>query len=93
MKRRQLLTTLILGFVMLLSVDMKAQSDAFFTQQSVNTRNESSDVIAYGEISIINNNGAGIENFSNNTPLSGGLFALTATGIVYLIGKRRKENE
>ena len=91
MKRRQLLTTLILGFVMLLSVDMKAQSDAFFNQQSVNTRNESSDVIAYGEISIIN--GSGIENFTNNTPLSGGLFALTATGLVYLIGKRRKENE
>ena len=92
MKRRQFLTTLILGFVMLLSVDMKAQSDAFFNQQSVNTRNESSDVIAYGEISI-NSNGSGIENFSNNTPLSGGLFALTASGLVYLIGKRRKENE
>ena len=91
MKRRQFLTTLILGFVMLLSVDMKAQSDAFFNQQSVNTRNESSYVIAYGEISIIN--GSGIENFSNNTPLSGGLLALTATGLVYLIGKRRKENE
>ena len=91
MKRKSILTTLILGFVMLLSVDMKAQSDAFFNQQSVNTRNESSDVIAYGEISIIN--GSGIENFTNNTPLSGGLFALTATGLVYLIGKRRKENE
>ena len=91
MKRRQFLTTLILGFVMLLSVDMKAQSDAFFTQQSVNTRNESSYVIAYGNIN--EQSGVGINNFVNNTPLSGGLFALTATGIVYLIGKRRKENE
>ena len=91
MKRRQFLTTLILGFVMLLSVDMKAQSDAFFTQQSVNTRNQSSNVIAYGNIT--DQTGVGINNFVNNTPLSGGLFVLTATGLVYLIGKRRKENE
>ena len=92
MKRKLFLKTLIMGFVMLLATDIKAQNDAFFTQQSRDSRNESSDVIAYGEISIISN-GSGIENFSNNTPLSGGLFALTATGLVYLIGKRRKENE
>ena len=91
MKRKSILTTLILGLVMLLSVDMKAQSDAFFNQQSVNTRNESSYVIAYGNIT--EQSGVGINNFVNNTPLSGGLLALTATGIVYLIGKRRKENE
>ena len=91
MKRRQFLTTLILGFVMLLSVDMKAQSDAFFTQQSVNTRNESSYVIAYGNIN--DQTGVGIQTFGTEAPLSGGLFALTATGLVYLIGKRRKENE
>ena len=92
MKRRQFLTTLILGFVMLLSVDMKAQSDAFFTQQSVNTRNQQQNAISYGNI-YTDQTGAGIDNFVNNTPLSGGLLALTATGLVYLIGKRRKENE
>ena len=81
-----------MGFVMFFAADMKAQNDAFFTQQSRDSRNESSDVIAYGEISIISN-GSGIETFANETPLSGGLFALTATGLVYLIGKRRKENE
>ena len=91
MKRKLFLKTLIVGFIMLFATDIKAQNDAFFTQQSRDSRNESSDVIAYGEISIIN--GSGIENFSNNTPLSGGLLALTATGLVYLIGKRRKENE
>ena len=92
MKRRQLLTTLILGFVMLLSVDMKAQSDAFFTQHSGNTREQSGDLIGLGYITT-DQTGVGIQTFGSEAPLSGGLFALTATGLVYLIGKRRKENE
>ena len=85
MKRRQFLTTLILGIVMLLSIDMKAQNDGFFSQQSGDSRTGNS----YNIVS----EGAGIEGFTNETPLSGGLLALTATGLVYLIGKRRKENE
>lgn len=92
MKRRQFLTTLIFGFVMLLSVDMKAQSDAFFTQQSVTNRNQQQKAISYGNV-YTDQSGVGIDNFVNDTPLSGGLFALTATGLVYLIGKRRKENK
>ena len=92
MKRKSILTTLILGFVMLLSVDMKAQSDAFFTQYSGNTREQSGDLIGLGYITT-DQTGVGIQTFTNETPLSGGLFALTATGLVYLIGKRRKENE
>ena len=85
MKRRQFLTTLIWGIVMLLATDMKAQNDGFFSQQSGDSRTGSS----YNIVS----EGAGIEGFTNETPLSGGLLALTATGLVYLIGKRRKENE
>lgn len=92
MKRRQFLTTLILGFVMLLSVDMKAQSDAFFSQQDVNNRTQQQKAISYGNV-YTDQSGVGIDNFVNDTPLSGGLFALTATGLVYLIGKRRKENK
>mgnify|MGYP003305132765 CR=1 FL=1 len=92
MKRRQFLTTLILGFVMLLSVDMKAQSDAFFTQHSGNTREQSGDLIGLGYITT-DQTGVGIQTFGSEAPLSGGLLALTATGLVYLIGKRRKENE
>ena len=86
MKRRQFLTTLILGIVMLLSIDMKAQNDGFFTQQSGDSRTGTG-------YEIISNGSVGVENFVNETPLSGGLLALTATGLVYLIGKRRKENE
>lgn len=92
MKRRQFLTTLILGFVMLISTDMKAQSDAFFSQQDVNNRTQQQKVISYGNV-YTDQSGVGIDNFVNDTPLSGGLFALTATGLVYLIGKRRKENK
>ena len=92
MKRRQFLTTLIMGFVMLIATDVKAQNDAFFTYQSTNTRNQSSDVIGYGEIATISG-GTGIESYTNETPLTGGLLALTASGLVYLIGKRRKETE
>jgi hypothetical protein len=92
MKRRQFLTTLILGFVMLLSTDMKAQSDAFFSQQDVNNRTQQQKAISYGNV-YTDQSGVGIDNFVNDTPLSGGLFALTATGLVYLIGKRRKENK
>ena len=77
---------------MLLSVDMKAQSDAFFTQQSVTNRNQQQKAISYGNV-YTDQSGVGIDNFVNDTPLSGGLFALTATGLVYLIGKRRKENK
>ena len=92
MKRRQFLTTLILGFVMLISTDMKAQSDAFFSQQDVNNRTQQQKAISYGNV-YTDQSGVGIDNFVNDTPLSGGLFALTATGLVYLIGKRRKENK
>ena len=92
MKRRQFLTTLILGVVMLLSIDMKAQSDAFFTQHSGNTREQSGDLIGLGYITT-DQTGVGIQSFGSEAPLSGGLLALTATGLVYLIGKRRKENE
>ena len=84
MKRRLLLTALILGFVMFFATDMKAQNDGFFSQQSGDSRTGSYLIIG---------SGAGIEAFADETPLSGGLFALTATGLVYLIGKRRKENE
>ena len=92
MKRRQFLTTLILGFVMLISTDMKAQSDAFFSQQDVNNRTQQQKAISYGNV-YTDQSGVGIDNFVNDTPLSGGLLALTATGLVYLIGKKRKENE
>lgn len=85
MKRKQFLTALILGFVMSFATDMKAQNDGFFTQQSGDNRDGSS----YNIVS----EGAGIEVFTNETPLSGGLLALTATGLVYLIGRKRKENE
>ena len=71
---------------MLLATDMKAQNDGFFTQQSGDSRTGSS-------FNLITGSEAGIEGFTNETPLSGGLLALTATGLVYLIGKRRKENE
>ena len=93
MKRRQFLTTLILGVVMLLSIDMKAQNDAFFTQHSGNTRNESGDLFSHGGYITTDQTGVGIQSFGSEAPLSGGLLALTATGLVYLIGKRRKENE
>ena len=86
MKRKLFLKTLIVGFIMLLAADMKAQNDAFFTQQSGDSRTGTG-------YEIISNGSVGVENFVNETPLSGGLLALTATGLVYLIGKRRKENE
>ena len=86
MRKRLILKTLILGFIMLLATDMKAQNDGFFTQQSGERRTGNS-------YNIFSNGEAGIEDFTNETPLSGGLLALTATGLVYLIGKRRKENE
>lgn len=86
MKRKQFLTAFILGFIMFFATDMKAQNDGFFTQQSGESRTGNS-------YNIFSNGEAGIEDFTNETPLSGGLLALTATGLVYLIGKRRKENE
>ena len=86
MKRKQFLTAFILGFIMFFATDIKAQNDGFFTQQSGESRTGNS-------YNIFSNGEAGIEDFTNETPLSGGLLALTATGLVYLISKRRKENE
>ena len=94
MKKGNLLTTLILSFVMFFATDMKAQNDGFFSQQSGETRNQTSDATRVGTFNITtDNSGVGIQDFAEDTSLSGGLLALTATGIVYLIGKRRKENE
>ena len=38
--------------------------------------------------------GFGFEGFTGgNAPLANGLFVMTATGLIYLMNKRRKENE
>ena len=91
MRKRLILKTLILGFIMLLATDMKAQNDGFFSQQSGDSRTGSP--YNFFSYNFFSNGEVGIENFTNETPLSGGLLVLTATGLVYLIGKRRKENE
>lgn len=80
MKKKLIALTLMLGTAMFMSSELKAQKmDSFFS---------------YSEETREDPTGVGFNQMNNNnTPLSGGMLVLTATGLAYLINKRRKGDE
>ena len=82
MKRKLIVLSFMLSVGMLVSTDLKAQkSDSYFSY-TMETREETPE------------SGVGFVNMSEGSaPLTGGLLLMTATGLAYLINKRRKDNE
>ena len=95
MKRKLITLTLMLIASMFLVTELKAQSDGFFTT-SKGLREPTSDGLQgfnFGNFTT-QQNGLDFENFTGgNAPIANGMFIMAGASLIYLINKRRKENE
>ena len=86
-KKFILLTFLMLLFTTFAASELNAQSDAFFTN-APEQRN------GVGNYNYDENSGLTFNGFrSQDLPLGGGMLIMSATGLLYLISKNRKENK
>ena len=105
MKIKLIVMMLTLFFLTFVSSEMQAQNDGYFAvvneYRSPDAMGLSFDGFS-GQMGngfnfdsfISGNDGLSFEEFTGDeAPASSGLFLMTATGLVYLINKRRKENE
>lgn len=80
---------------MFLVTELKAQSDGFFST-SKGLREPTSEGMQgfnFGNFTT-QQNGLDFEDFTGgDAPVGNGLLLMTATGLIYLMNKRRKENE
>ena len=105
MKRKLVVIMSILCFMAFVTREIHAQNDGYFT--TVNEY-RSSDAMGLsfdgfsGQMGngfnfdsfISGNDGLSFEEFiGDEAPVSSGLLLMTSTGLIYLINKRRKENE
>ena len=86
MKKKLILLTLMMSMGLFLSPMLKAQTDAFFTNY-VELRNEDNSGTSNGGLSFYNYTG------NSNVPVGNGMFMMAATGVLYLISKRRNSNK
>ena len=90
----KLIASLFLSiFFLFRSIDVKAQNDAFFVNSSEQrTSSNLGQGFNFGNMDTPQN-GFNFETMnSNGVPLANGLLLMTATGLIYLMNKRRKEN-
>lgn len=107
MKRKLIALTFMLGFLAVMTSGLKAQSDAFFSnEKELRSPNSVGGGVGFEGFSgqfgqgfslgsfDTQQDGFGFEGYEvGDTPLPNGLFIMTATGLIYLMNKRRKENE
>ena len=96
MKRKFIASTFMLGFLVMLTASLNAQTDAFFTDAKELRTSESVGAGLGFNFSSFDGQQGGMnfEKFtSSDTPIGNGLLLMTATGLIYLMNKRRKENE
>ena len=107
MKRKLIALTFMLGFLAVMTSGLKAQSDAFFSnEKELRSPNSVGGGVGFEGFSgqfgqgfnfgsfDLQQDGFGFEDFNlGDAPLANGLFIMTATGFIYLMNKRRKENE
>ena len=97
----------MLSFLAFITSGLKAQTDAYFSEsrelRSLGTvgggmgfegfSGQFSHGFNFGNFDV-QQDGFGFDDFNlGNAPLASGLFIMTATGLIYLMNKRRKENE
>lgn len=100
MKKKLITLTILLSFA---SVSLNAQTDAYFTNGT--DSRTTSDGVSFNDFSEGYGQGFSFNSFNNQeglsfgglnsdgAPITDGLLLLSATGMFYLITKRRKENE
>ena len=94
MKRKLIALTFMLSFYLFFTTGVNAQNDAFFMNSS-----EQRTSVNVGQGFNFGNfdtqqGGFDFEGFTGgDAPVANGLFIMTATGLIYLMNKRRKENE
>jgi hypothetical protein len=94
MKRKFIVLSFMLGFSLFCTTGIKAQNDAFF----VNSTKQRTSInvgqgFNFGSFDT-QQGGLSFEDFTgSNAPIGNGLLLMTATGLIYFINKRRKENE
>ena len=107
MKRKLIALTFMLGFLAVMTSGLKAQSDAFFSnEKELRSPNSVGGGVGFEGFSgqfgqgfslgsfDTQQDGFGFEGFDlGDAPVADGLFVMTATGLIYLMNKRRKENE
>ncbi len=107
MKRKFIVLSFMLGFLAFVTGGLKAQTDAYFsTAKELRSPETMSPGLGFdgfagqfGQGFNFGNfdtqqGGFSFENFTGgNAPLGNGLLIMTATGLIYLMNKRRKENE
>lgn len=104
MRRKFIVITFLLVFLAFVSNKMQGQSDGYFTTMNEYRSLDAPDPSFYGYSRQIGNgfnfeafmsedNGYNFELFIEEAPITNGLMLLTTVGLVYLINKRRKENE
>lgn len=105
MKRKLIVMTFMLSFLAFISNELKAQNDAYFTTAKEyrspdamglsfnNFDGQIGNGFNFGSF-VTEHNGFDFEEFiGGDAPVTNGLLIMTATGLIYLINKRRKENE
>lgn len=105
MKRKLIVLSFMLSFLVFVSNEIKAQNDAYFST-SDEYRTPGTTGMTFDGFSgqfgqgfnfdgfDTEQGGLGFENFTGgDAPLANGLLIMTATGLIYLMNKRRKENE
>ena len=104
MKRKLIVLTFMLSFLVFISNEMQAQTDAYFSNRR-EYRSPDAIGISFDGFSGQFGQGFNFDSFVNqgggfefedftggDAPLTNGLLIMTATGLIYLMNKRRKEN-
>lgn len=82
MKKNYITLTLMLLFSTFAASELNAQSDAFFTTNyTLDERNGTGEGLTFNGFT------------PNDLPLGSGMLIMSATGLLYLISKNRKENK
>ena len=104
MRRKFIVITFVLVFLAFVSNEMRGQSDGYFTTVNEYRSLDAPDLSFYEYSRQIGNgfnfetfmsdgNGYKFEAFIDEAPITNGLLLLTSVGLIYLMNKRRKENE
>ena len=107
MKRKFIVLSFMLGFLAFVTGGLQAQTDAYFSNTKELRSSESVGAgmviegfsgqfghgFNFGSF-VSEHDGFDFEEFTgDDAPLANGLLLMTATGLIYLMNKRRKENE
>ena len=95
MKRKLIVLSFMLSFSLFDTTGIKAQNDAFFVNSSEQRTASNMEQGFYFKNLDVQQNGVDFEGLviNDEAPLANGMLLMSAAGFIYLMNKRRKENE